>query len=317
MLQKEFFQVQPFNPNPYWENTVLINLSGSSKYEQNTIFVPGRYRIQIAPGLDSYSMANSSITTDWYTTYMDKTETITEPFIVRAYCGGNASSATSGGTNPYSGAFKVNSVNASNFGNSMPNGVDVNHIFGAGGGNGKFHIRLLNIDYWVYLGGGGNCLGNGNVCVYNTNGGALCATGAGSCLHLIPVNGVFGTNYIRAYQITASPAKFTTNQAEYEYYGKNACGGGSARGGGATPSMQSNNVESAFTRGGNSPYGNGATTLNSNGTGTGAGKLYYSSLAYFNGSSWSASGGTNVQTLKAGVIAPKSYIKITYLGPLS
>ena len=316
MLQNGFFMADSYNPAPYWENTVLINLSGSSKYEQNTVFVPGRYRIQIAPGLDSYSMANSgnsSITTDWYTAYMDRTEIITEPFIVRAYCGGNASSATSGGTNPYSGAFKVNSVNASTLGGTFPNGVDVNHVFGAGGGNGRLHIRFSSIDYWLYLGGGGNCLGNGNICVYHTSSGSLCATGAGSCLHLIPVGGTFGTNFIRAYHLPASPAKQPVNTI----YGTNMCGGGSALGGGATPSIQSSTVEKGFTRGGNSPYGSGATSLNSNGSGTGPGRVANSAYAYFNGSSWTNTGASSVLTLNAGTLAPRSYIKITYLGPLS
>ncbi|MEE1030032.1 MAG: hypothetical protein UIC65_03340, partial [Alphaproteobacteria bacterium] len=52
MLQKEFFQVQPFNPNPYW-NPVIVNLSGASKFEANTVFVPGRYKIEVAPGATS------------------------------------------------------------------------------------------------------------------------------------------------------------------------------------------------------------------------------------------------------------------------
>lgn len=320
MLQKEFFQVQPFNPNPYWENTVLINLSQSSKYDADTIFPAGRYKVSIAPGLDSYSLSkkgNSSITTDWWTCVLTKTETITQPFIIRAYCGGDASNNTTGGINPYSGRFKINATDARILGNRMPPGADVNHIFGTDGGNGRFHIRFAGVDYWTYLGGGGNCLGNGNVSVYRTDSGALCASGAGSCLHFIPVGGVFGRDYIRAYHITAAATKQPVNQAEWEAYNKNRCGGGSAYGGASTPSIQTNNVESSFSRGGSSPYGSGGLFIDEAGTGVGHGEPANAAHAYFNGTSWTESEDNYIRTVTNGSLAPHSYIKVTYLGMLN
>lgn len=295
MLQKGFFNVEPFNPNPYWENTVLVNLSGAQKFEENTVFLPGRYRIELAPG-KNYDFIDTNKS---FVTNISREETITQKFIVRAYCGSNGENGTAG-TNSYSGAFKVNGINPGNV-TQVP-GIDVNHIFGAGGGNGWFGMAWGSHKYY---GGGPNCLGNG----YYYTDGALNTTawyGAGSCLHILPVGGTFGTNYIRAYH--AAPVSVSP---------------GSAFGGAGTgPGPGTGFADSWFTRGGNSPYGNGATSENSQGTGigSGGGRVYgtisgitkdwtVGAGAYFNGSNWVDAPGNLTNT-------GSSYIKITYLGPL-
>lgn len=302
MLQKDFFQVQPFNPNPYWDGSILVNLSGSQKFEDNTVFLPGKYKIEVAAGLDSLTISKQGSASTTYTNqtvYVSQNEVITTPFVVRAYCGSNATGSTSPGINQYSGAFKVNAVDARTLSSSnRPTGVDVNHIFGAGGGNGYSYINNpITGAVWMYAGGGANCLGNGNVTIYGNQ--QTRSSGAGSCLHLIPVGGVFGTNYIRAYHVSPS--------------GTSIMGGGAAFGGGATPQS---NSDGWFTRGGNSPYGTGATTLYTAGNGIGAGKINMNGTgAYFNGYAWSNITTTS-NVLTNGVLGPNSYIRITWVGPL-
>lgn len=290
MLQKEFFNTSSFNPSPYWD-PVIVNLSGAQKFEENTVFVPGRYRIEVAPG-GYFSSAGTSVQTR-FASYLNYEESITVPFMVRAYCGSNAS-VSSIGTNPYSGVFKVNGLTT----DTQTNGVDVNHIFGAGGGNAR-----TSGTYGVQYRGGGNCLGNGSK-DHNTFGGADIYFGAGSCLHLLPVNGVFGTDYIRAYH--AAP-----------YAG--ICGG--AHGGGAA-GPYGDGVSWTY-RGGNSPYGNGGASNRAKGDGAGGGgtpkqyinqygnvvTMYVAGGAYFNGTNWIDVSGDPLNTTT-------SLIRITYLGPL-
>lgn len=285
MLQKEFFQVQPFNPNPYWD-PVLVNLSGAQKFEEDTVFYPGKYRIELAPGKDWQKPTDARFVN------MDYIENIYTPFIIRAYCGSDATGQTTPGLNPYSGVFKVNAQNVNNIDSSI-HGIDVTHIFGAGGGNG-YSLSAFN-EY--YFSGGANCLGDGNI-VFRSNVSSAppAASGAGSCLHLLPVGGAFGTDYIRAYH--ASPYM----------------GFGSAYGGAGVPSGGV-----WFTRGGNSPYGQGGTSSNGAGTGVGAGGISIdgnlthrcSAGAYFDGTTWIDAKGTVLLPS-----AKSSYIKITYLGPL-
>lgn len=295
MLQKEFFQVQPFNPNPYW-NPVIVNLSGAQKFEQNTVFVPGKYRIEVAPGSGSLGFGIVNMT------YV---ENINQPFIVRAYCGSNATS-TSVGTNPYSGSFKVNGRT----GGTQANGIDVNHIFGAGGGNSAV------VNFYTtqnYFGGGPNCLGNGATqFTKDTTTGVITNEsyyGAGSCLHLIPVGGIFGTDYIRAYH--AAPA---------------APNNGGAYGGGQAGIYSDVGGDWAY-RGGNSPYGNGGTVSSDLSTRAGKGiggggkpkTITYQGYtftvampggAYFNGAYWIDVPGNVYEN------GFSSLIRITYLGPL-
>lgn len=281
MLQKEFFQVQPFNPNPYWD-PVIVNLSGAQKFEEDTVFVPGRYRIQVAPG--GYCNSEGTFFSAGVS-YFDYEENIQKPFIVRAYCGGNGTSS-SVGQNPYIGVFKVDGILT----DTASHGIDVTHIFGAGGGN----ARAGGV-YGAQDRGGGNCLGNGSIS-HSVPGGLDFYHGAGSCLHLLPINGVFGTDYIRAYHAAPRAA---------------ICGG--AYGGGA---MGSGDIWSY--RGGNSPYGLGGTTSYEPGNGIGGGgqrKQYSGGTmsvaggAYFNGTNWIDVPGDPLNTIT-------SLIRITYLGPL-
>lgn len=282
-------------------NEVIVNLSGSSKYETNTKFAPGRYRVEVAPGGsdDGYNDGLTRVTN------MNHVETINQPFIVRAYCGGNATSG-SVGTNPYSGPFKVNGASAG----TRANGIDVNHIFGAGGGNGNQYAAYLGDSF---VSGGPNCLGNGET---STLWGTYLYGHAGSCCHLLPTNGVFGTNYLRAYH--CSPVG--SGLAQYPYTAP-----GGAYGGGAGGSRT--DVGGGYSwsyRGGNSPYGNGGAAVTSlyvsAGTGIGAGgKTVYGTIhgvtadwvigagAYYNGSQWIDEPGNLTNT-------GSSYIRITYLG---
>lgn len=294
MLQKEFFQVQPFNPNPYWEGTVLVNLSGAQKFEQNTVFFPGRYRIEVAPGRSMVAGEQLNAPQTGVAN-MNHIENIRVPFLVRAYCGGNATTS-SPGVNLYSGPFKVNAVQNP----SRVAGIDVNHIFGAGGGNVCFGQGFSD---QVLMGGGGNCLGNGASAPQPYSGTMF--SGAGSCLHIMPVDGIFGTNYLRAYHTcSTSPGG----------------GNGSAYGGAGTgPGPNQGFANNWFTRGGNSLYGTGAVTESSSGTGVGNGIGWQFNLdsvprigagAYFNGTIWVDEPGNSTNT-------GSSYIRITYLGPVS
>lgn len=278
MLLNGFFMTESVNPQPY-SNPVIVNLTGASKFEQNTTFVPGKYKIEIAPGANYVSLLDLVYPSGVYMVYE---EDITTEFIVRAYCGSDATSS-SVGTNPYSGAYKVNGINPGDV--SRVPGIDVNHIFGAGGGNGNYGTGVGSKRRY---GGGPNCLGDGN---YYTDGffNTTNYYGAGSCLHLLPVGGTFGIDYIRAYQVAPSTVS-----------------SGSAHGGGSTgPGPSTGHANNWFTRGGNSPYGLGATTEDTRGGGIGA----EGEGAYFNGNQWvipSVYSGTQKTSL----------IKITYLGPL-
>ena len=294
MLQKEFFQVQPYNPNPYW-SPVVVNLSGAQKFEENTIFIPGRYKIEVAPG-GYYSSAGSEVQTGCGT-YFNYEESITVPFMIRAYCGGNAS-ASSIGTNPYSGSFKVNGRTS----DTKSSGIDVNHIFGAGGGNSLYATSNVTTHYRA----GGNCLGDGSIDLRSASGSNTnIYYGAGSCLHILPIGGTFGTDFIRAYH--AAP-----------YAG--ICGG--AYGGGAA-GPYGTNVSWSY-RGGNSPYGSGGSSNRQKGSGVGGGgtrvqyigpggitsTLYVAGGAYFDGTNWIDVPGNRLNTVS-------SIIRVTYLGPLS
>ena len=280
-------------------NEVVVNLTGSTKYESNTKFMPGRYRVEVAPGRTGYSMTSEPQT---YVSNMNHVENIREPFIIRAYCGanGNATNRITG-TNPYSGAFKVNAIQNP----SRVAGIDVNHIFGAGGGNNYFGSGVFP---QVLGGGGGNCLGNG-ISRTDSTFGLETYTGAGSCCHIMPLNGVFGTNYLRAYHACALNG----------FAGQGSAYGGAGTGVGPAHGYANN----WYTRGGNSPYGTGATAEYSAGTGVGAGgkKIHgvvsgiegdyeIGAGAYFNGSQWIDEPGNLTNQ-------GSSYIKITYLGPLS
>lgn len=295
MLQKEFFQVQPFNPSPYWEGTVLVNLSGAEKYEEDTIFQPGRYEIlvQAGGGYNSTFGATFGKSGKILTTL-----NITQNFIVRAYCG---SSGTAGdkGVNLYSGAFKVNPY--------LGDISSVSHIFGNCGAASKSTGSVTPIETTY---GGPNCLGDG----------ARNGRGAGSCMHIMPVGGVFGTNYFFAFHTT--PSVDTSPGVP----GSGSAYGGSASGSASVMWPSSGDTINGYA-GGGTPYGNGGarvtqsgigTTYGNNGAGIGHGYaspiatnsvgVVQGSAAWFDGNSWVESLDRTIDSGEQGRI----YIK--YLG---
>lgn len=289
MLQKGFFRTMAV---PYKENP-LVSLSGGEAYEENRVFVPGFYSIDIQAGAGvTYSGRKIGLPAK-----ITQTIKIKEPFIVRAYCGGSGTSS-SAGVNPYSGVFKVNAyMNASN----VP---AVSHIFG---NSGSSYYGGANTDVTS-----GNCLGNG-ARVQN-----LGASGAGSCLHLLPEGGTFGTNYLFAFHTTAGASGASGS-------GKVASGVGSAYGGAGSGTASRTHVLGAefvsrSYNAGSTPYGAGGsgvpapstetTVLGNNGTGIGYGYGGGVSLngvgAWFNGTEWLDSRATGDNT--------GGHIIITFLG---
>jgi hypothetical protein len=284
MLQKEFFQVQPFNPNPYWD-PAIVNLSGAQKFEEDTVFVPGRYKIEVKAG------SGSDYTTGEYALgfggLITENIVVNRTFIVRAYCGSAGKISNFGGTNPYAGPFKVNGYSV----NGVP--PTVNHIFGnAGSVGGSTGYDCPS---------SGNSLGNGAII-----GRYGYSSGAGSCLHIIPVGGTFGTDYLFAFHTTGGT------------FGLEIGGTGGAYGGGASGTSASMFGESVVTtsNGGSTPYGQGGAGVNNrvgnNGTGIGHGNNNGTgAAAWFNGTSWQDSTAN-----PSSVTIPDGYIRITYLGPL-
>lgn len=285
MLQKEFFMAQSFNPG----TVSVLDLSGSAKYEENTVFPVGKYSIDVQAGDSSYSQYST------YNVNIGNAGRITtiidakEPFIIRAYCGSKATGGTAG-TNPYAGEFKINA--------STETPPIVTHIFGNRGG---ISIRETLDGPNVRYPGGGNCLGNG------INVAPNAAFGAGSCLHLIPLGGVFGEDYLFAFHTTSSGSG-AAGKLLYLIYPS-----GSAYGGGGGPEGQ----EGLSINGGDTPYGSGGTYCKS-GTGVGAGIgahvskdgfLTPGAAAWFDGQKWTDSG-------QYGNNGEEGHIIIKYLGAL-
>lgn len=301
MLQKEFFQVQPFNPNPYW-NPVIVNLSGAQKFEQNTVFVPGRYKVVIQAG------GTSRGGTSEYPVYsvagkIQKIINVQQPFIIRAYCGSRFNGATPG-ANPYTGTFKVNPRTG--------DAPSVTHVFGTCGASDKWFYGVSE----GFL-GSGNCLGDGwSVNKFSTWFGC----GAGSCLHLLPINGIFGTDFLFAFHTTAG----TDGTLFYNGGGGSALGG-SASGGVSSTGSQGSDAQNGFI-GGSTPYGSGGPRANSgtgalsynvgyDGEGIGHGYapnngFFRGAAAFFNGTSWE-------QVNEWANEEEDGVIKIEYLGPLN
>lgn len=286
MLQKEFFQVQPFNPNPYWD-PVIVNLSGAQKFEEDTVFMPGRYKIEVKAGGSSENTTGEDAFPG-FGGLITENIVVNRTFIVRAYCGSAGKIGNIGGTNPYVGPFKVNGYSV----NGVP--PTVNHIFGNAGSVGG------GAEY--YYPSSGNSLGNG--AIIGTYG---CTSGAGSCLHIIPVGGVFGTDYLFAFHTTGGVEALLARG-----------GTGGAYGGGASGTSSSVFGESVVTtsNGGSTPYGQGGAGVNrrvgNNGTGIGHGNNNGDgAAAWFNGTSWQDSTAN-----PRSVTIPDGYIRITYLGPL-
>ena len=170
-----FFLTDSFNPRPYWDGAVLIDLNGAEKYEEDTIFIPGRYEVLVQAG----SCADVGMSGKVF-----QTITIPQKFIVRAYCGSSGTSVA-GGTNLYSGPFKVNPYHWDI--------TPVSHIFGNCGASGR-----IKSDQNTTIYGSGNCLGDGAL---NSSLGI----GAGSCMHIMPIGGVFGTDYLFAFHKIQKP----------------------------------------------------------------------------------------------------------------
>lgn len=269
-LQKGFFMTEPFNPDPFWDNTI-VNLSGAQKFEENTVFPAGRYSVDVQAGSSSIFDPNYPEMSTKSRRIVYNNFIVNTPFCIKAYCGSKGTSG-SGGVNLYSGGFKVNSVVS---GATIP---AVTHIFGNAGSSG------YSRGYNKYSASGGNCLGNGGV-------DSEYATGAGSCLHFLPVGGTFGTDYLFAFHVAPGGSKMIF------YSG----GGGSAYGGAASGSAAANTSHSASTvAGGSTPYGNGGAgayaprdslfVSGNPGTGIGAGKGFddycYGGAAYFDGTTW-------------------------------
>lgn len=315
MLQKGFFMTEPFNPYPYWENTVLLNLSGSTKFEEDTVFPAGKYLIDVQAGASRY-LNSSGPQSDPVGTRngvggrVYQTIDVTTPFIIRAYCG-SMGEFNVGGTNPYNGEFKVNASSQ----NAQP--AMVSHIFGNAGG------AVATND--AVFAGSGNCLGNGAVAHLSNLAYSI---GAGSCLHILPELGVFGTDYLFAFHCSAGSCGFVGTP--------NVIGGsGSAYGGAGASSTATQSVIFA-NNGGSTLFGTGGTLFSggsqttkagNDGSGVGAGfgggrflgaaaanttgerGPQRGAAAWFDGSNWltsSSVGGMNEQ----------GHIIITYKGPV-
>lgn len=287
---------------------VILNLSGAQKFEEDIIFSRGKYKVEIQAGASINS--DDSRPPHPYSGKIDVIVNIPSNFKIRAYCGSKASDMRTAGTNLYSGPFKVNGN--TNYGSNVPS---VNHIFGNAGSCAKWSGFGLNF----VLPSSGNCLGNGAVTSY-VGEEAFGATGAGSCLHFLPIGGTFGTDYLFAAHCTAAGAGATYDEPN-NLYGMG--GSGSAYGGAGSGSSLPIAVPSY--NGGNTPYGSGGAGVNSGGTkfkngnnGTGIGhgfgggvfaKNSYTpgAAAYFDGTQWIES------NLVAGALEDGK-IKVTYLG---
>lgn len=287
MLEKSFFLCQPKNPYPYKPGTLLVNLSGASLFEKDTIFAPGEYSVEVEAG-------------NFGTGRVAKTIKIYEPFIIKAYCG-SAGDWVNGikGVNPYQGEFKVNPFT----GSGQP--PYVNHIFGNAGSRSVFYDALTDTSYSA---GGGNCLGDG--IVYDGGGLFKNVYGAGSCLHFLPVGGVFGKDYL---------------------FAAHTCSGGNGSAYGGAGSGQARDSTEAGKRlsvsaGGSTPYGAGGAGVISpgthsnnfvygnNGSGVGAGSGSgradaKSAAAYFYNGKWNNSDSGSGQT-------EQGIIKVKFVGAL-
>lgn len=289
MLGKMFFNAEPYNPRPNFDGSV-INLSGGEKYDDNTIWSPGRYAITVQAG-------SCYPATDFGSSRIYQEILITQPFIIRAYCGSKGTS-TSAGTNPYSGPFKVNSMTTNQ---AVP---DVSHIFGNAGS-----VEAVTGVYATsaYQYSSGNCLGNGAF----ISGKSI---GAGSCLHIMPIGGTFGTDYLFAFHC-ASGTLGTANSRTYGGCGSAYGGAGS---GSAINLGGTQGGPATANAGGNTPYGVGGaghTVITGSqigysgsgiGYGYGGGVSGNGAGAWFNGTQW-------VDSRTVGGLNEDGCIKVEYL----
>lgn len=280
---------------------LIVNCTGGEAFTENTIFPPGVYKIECGAG---YSYAPSGYLTGSPGIISVNRQEIKEPFIIRAFCGSNATKEGGPGINPYSGDFKQN---ASTNNDDIP---PVSHIFGNRGSGLFYKVGYSSYSYP----GGPNCLGNG---AEFGDGSSAAATGAGSCIHFLPVNGIFGYNYLFAAH--CCPGVIMNNHVPEDRYGP---GGGSAYGGaGSASAYKSLNWTFSSKAGGSTPYGfggqgvpvpetNGAVIGNSGqGIGAGApgGSFTQGAACFFDGNNWMDGEGY-------GSLFGK--IKVTYLGEI-
>lgn len=265
----------------------LPNLTGASKWEENTVYSPGTYKVTIRSGA-CYHPTLGMVGGVGFT----QTVTVNQKFFIRAYCGAAANSAASG-TNPYSGTYKRNA--------SLTSAIPSNGgIFGGPGGT-----RLISSTSGTPQPGGCNCLGDGQSQGTYHNG-------AGSCCHFIPVDGTFGTNYLFCFHCAGSTCIGGGRGANW---GASGGGGAYGGGGGAARSMTPTahygyGYAGGAGAGGNGGSGGGTSTSaggtaggKGGGVGGGDGGKYlssssggqiaqitptYAGVAFYNGSTWSA-----------------------------
>lgn len=286
-----------------WQKNPLLSLNGGEKYEENAVWKPGRYKILVQSGGTKHTNMITSqrpdpVIVEIPGAIIEKEITITQPFIIRAYCGGGSISQDENqilgiapyvvlGTNPYSGTFKVNGWNDTN------NAPSANSsIFGNAGGMGA---AMSALDYYS----SGNCLGDGVSRVLTQT---AAATAAGSCLHIMPADGVFGTDYYYAFHTTGAAM---VNGASGGAYGGGAGGcciyatvsvapaitsqaGGDSGGGVGGAAVSRASGQQNFVSGNDGVgAGHGYATK---GTGAGIAVNYtqypHGAGAFFNGTSW-------------------------------
>lgn len=242
----------------------VLNLTGAQKFDDNVVFPPGRYVIDMAAGA-SVRTANSN-NNGQGGAFADEVVQIDVPFMIRAYCGSKGDT-TAGGVNPYSGPYKVDAVTTAA---AVP---AVNHIFGNAGS--ACYVPGLTNGVGV---SSGNCLGNG--AFSRLTGG----TGAGSCLHFIPVEGTFGVDYLYAFHCTAgTPIYSSTSGSDRLII---AGGVGSAYGGaGSAAAFKAGSYTVSSQAGGSTPYGDGGTGITPTGTGIWVGNAGTGIGAGFGGAS--------------------------------
>jgi len=271
------------------DDGAIVTLYGSAKFDKNTIFPAGRYSIDVQAGGCFWTSSDSETLSKKGGRVQQEIQ-IAHDFIVRAYSGSNGDSNYAYGTNPYSGGFKVNGMSA------LGTPPAVNHIFGNAGS-----VGTLGTYQPASCASSGNCLGNGVELL-------ACGSGAGSCLHIMPIDGVFGTDYYFAFHTTGSGSIPLLSG----YGGSGGAYGGGASGG--SYMVQGGGVSTS--NGGSTPYGSGGAgvpkgnAMGNNGGGIGGGRADgHGAAAWFNGTEWQTSTGL-------GGPGETGHIIVKYLGPI-
>lgn len=295
MLQKGFFITEPFNPSPFWDNTI-VNLSGAAKFEEDTVFPAGRYSVDVQAGGGYEAYGQNQLRKS---ARIVQTVSVQHPFVIRAYCG-SAATASAPGVNPYNGAFKVNPYMTES------NVPAVSHIFGNSGST------TISGNYWPTS---GNCLGDG---ASITSPGTGYYNGAGSCLHFVPQGGVFGNDFLAAFHVTAAPIGTAGSGSAY---------GGAGSGVGGKSKYGSLTFSSYSYDAGSTPHGQGGAGVpvpsayisvpgnDGTGVGYGIGGRYDGTNngagAWFDGTTWHDSRSTADTTTADG------HIIVKYIGTIN